>query len=101
MDFTGTPELWEKEYTPKRESKLYRNSKDTIEKNIEKISLPIGTDKKMIYENNTLTIIKVSCDFYGKSKPYRRLVRTETIPAKELPKNLSTILKNKEFKRIV
>lgn len=102
MDYAGKPQLWERTYSTEKKLELSRSNEDTIKQEIEKISSLLGTDKTIIYENNTLTIIKVSDTFdEDNNKPYRKIVRTETIPAKELPRSLLTLLEKKGFKRIV
>lgn len=105
MDYTGTPQLWENYYSPEKRfgsSKFYRNRRDKSEQMIREISFPIGNNNTIIYENNTLTIVRISDTFNEKTgKAYRKLVRTKTISSKNLPKSLLSILEESGFKRIV
>ncbi len=64
---------------------------------ISSIAVPLNKEGYfMIYENGNITLIKAEYDQINN----RTLVRTETFPNKDPPKELTKLLKNNEFKPI-
>jgi len=73
------------------------NCEAFINTQIATIAEPLNSDRYLIHEFGLLTLIKPSYDPISD----RTLVRTETTPNKEIPQELTEILKNNDFEKLV
>jgi len=87
MDYDNKTHLFEKQ----------GNCEAFINTQITAIAEPLNPNKYLIHKLGLLTLIKPSYDPVSD----RTLVRTETTPNEEIPKELTDMLKNNDFEKLV